>query len=181
MNKALEYRGARLQWYTAQTGGIDFGSGGTVVFGVNDLGLVNVFAKDIGNSSPWQQQIWAGFNVIPDGRVSRELLMAQAEGEPAETQAPEAYLARAINRLNQTAENNFGFLIIKSHAEYGRLLNVVHRFRAFNEAGFYELAKGCGKADGRIALTLLALTDCHRPKSREVGVPLNHWKTCSAQ
>jgi hypothetical protein len=141
INKALEYRGATLEWYTAQTGRIDMGSGGGVHFGVNKLGLVNVYAKDIRNSSAWQQQVWAGFNVIPDGGVSEELLMAQAEGEPARTQAPEAFLMRSINVLNQNAKRRFGIEMIKSHSEHDRLLRLIHRFRAVDEAGFYALAK----------------------------------------
>ena len=36
-------------------------------FGVNALGFVNVFAKDIGFLREWEQQIWAGFNVGPEG------------------------------------------------------------------------------------------------------------------
>jgi len=141
INKALEYRGAELEWYTAQTGRINFGSGGGVPFGVNSLGLVNVYAKDIRNSSPWQQQVWAGFNVIPDGGVSRELLMAQAEGEPASTHAPEAFLRKTIDLLNENAKLRFGNALIRAHPEHDRLIHLVHRFRAVDEAGFYALAK----------------------------------------
>jgi len=141
INKALEFRGSMLRWYTAQTGGIDFGAGGNVPFGVNDLGLVNVYAKDIGNSHIWQQQIWVGFNVAPDGGVSRELLMAQAQGTPAHTQAPEAFLKKSIEVLNQNSRARFGFEVIRPHADHERLVRSIHRFRAIDEPGFYSLAK----------------------------------------
>jgi len=141
INQALGYRGARLEWYTSQTGQLDMGSGGGVHFGINGLGLVNVYAKDIRDSSAWQQQIWAGFNVVPDGGVSRELLMSQAEGEPATTQAPEAYLGKCIDLLNQNAKQRLGIDVIKKHSEYDRLLRLIHRFRALDETGFYALAK----------------------------------------
>ena len=141
INKALDFRGSLLTWYTAQTGGIDFGAGGSVHFGVNDLGLVNAYAKDIGNSHIWQQQIWAGFNIAPDGGVSRELLMAQAQGIPANTQAPEAFLKKSIEVLNQNSKAQFGFEVIRSHADQERLFRSVHRFRAIDEPGFYSLAK----------------------------------------
>ena len=141
INKVLEYRGSSLTWYTAQTGGIDFGAGGRVHFGVNDLGLVNVYAKDIGNSHIWQQQIWAGFNVAPDGGVSRELLMAQAQGIPANTQAPEAFLKKSIEALNRISSARFGFEVIRSHPDQERLFRSIHRFRAIDESGFYSLAK----------------------------------------
>lgn len=141
INKALEFRGSLLTWYTAQTGGIDFGAGGNVPFGVNDLGLVNVYAKDVGNSHVWQQQIWAGFNIAPDGGVSRELLMAQAQGIPAHTQAPEAFLKKSIEVLNQNSKARFGFEVIRPHADLERLFRSIHRFRAIDELGFYSLAK----------------------------------------
>ena len=141
INKALEFRGAHLNWYTAQTGGLDFGAGGTTHFGINGLGLVNVYAKDIGNSHTWQQQIWAGFNVPPDGKVSRELLMAQAEGVPARTQAPEAFLKISIENLNEISKSRFACEVIRRHADYERLLRSIHRFRAIDEHGFYALAK----------------------------------------
>ncbi len=141
INKALEFRGSLLTWYTGQTGGIDFGAGGNVPFGVNDLGLVNVYAKDIGNSHIWQQRIWVGFNVGPDGGVSRELLMAQAEGIPARTHAPEAFLKKSIEVLNQNSRARFGFEVIRPHAEHERLFRSIHRFRAIDEPGFYSLAK----------------------------------------
>jgi hypothetical protein len=141
INKALEHRGAELEWYTANTGRIGMGSGAGVHFGVNELGLVNVYAKDIRNSFSWQQQIWAGFNVIPDGGVSRELLMAQAEGKPATTNAPEGLLRETIEFLNHNTKRRFGFEIIRQHPEYERLMRLIHRFRSADESGFYALAK----------------------------------------
>ena len=141
INKALDHRGAAMEWYTAQTGRINMGSGGGVSFGVNGLGLVNVYAKDIRFSPAWQQQIWAGFSVIPDGGVSRELLMAQAEGEPARTQAPEAFLRRTIDLLNHNSRQLIGVEVIKRHPEHERLFRLIHRFRAVDEGGFLALAK----------------------------------------
>jgi hypothetical protein len=141
MNTALEYRGSALEWYTADTGRISMGPDGGVHFGVNSLGLVNVYAKDIRNSPAWQQQIWAGFNVVPDGGVSRELLMAQAEGEPARTQAPEPFLKIATELLNRNSMKMFGFEAIKPHSERERMIRLAHRFRALDEAGFYALSK----------------------------------------
>jgi len=141
MNTALQYRGSSLEWYTADTGRISMGPDGGVPFGVNQLGLINVYAKDIRFSPPWQQQIWAGFNVTPEGGVSRELMMAQAEGEPAATQAPEPFLRIAIERLNRSSAKSFGFRIIRSHPEFEGLIRAAHRFRAVDEDGFYALAK----------------------------------------
>jgi hypothetical protein len=117
------------------------GSGGGVPFGVNPLGLVNVYAKDIQNSPRWQQQVWSGFNVIPDGKVSVELLMAQAQGDPADSQAPEAFFRRTMEVLNRNFKDRFGYELIKEHPEHDRLFRIIHRFRSVDESGFYALAK----------------------------------------
>lgn len=80
MMALLQPRGASLKWYTRDTGGIKCGPGSYVHFGVNTLGFVNVYAKDIAYLPEWQQKVWAGFNISPEGGVSAELLAAQAEG-----------------------------------------------------------------------------------------------------
>lgn len=108
---------------------------------MNDIGLVNVYAKDIGILAEWKQRIWAGFNVGPDGGVSKELLAAQAEGSPANTPAPEAFLPRAFASLNEVTESNFGFRLFRDHSDSGSLIAAAHRFRATDQAGVYWLAK----------------------------------------
>jgi hypothetical protein len=39
--------------------------------------LVTVYAYDIAKLPLWQQRVWSGFNVTPEGAVSSELLAAQ--------------------------------------------------------------------------------------------------------
>ncbi|CAM4460952.1 MAG: hypothetical protein LEGION0403_FIIPPAGN_02361 [Legionella sp.] len=70
-------RGGSLKFYTAQTGEVSCSFYNGVHFGINDLSLINVFAKDIGNLPEWQRIIWAGYNVAPEGGVSHELLASQ--------------------------------------------------------------------------------------------------------
>ena len=67
--------------------------------------------------------------------------MAQAEGIPARTKAPEAFLGISIEKLNGISKSCFGSEVIKKHADYERLLRSTHRFRAINEHEFYSLAK----------------------------------------
>ena len=130
-----------MRWYTRHTGGVKSSPGSYLHFGVNALGLVNVFAKDIGHLAEWEQKIWAGFNVGPEGGVSEELLAAQAEGRPAETQAPEAFLPKAFVRLNEVTTAKFGFRLFREHADFDALMARAHRFRATDQAGFFSLAK----------------------------------------
>jgi hypothetical protein len=68
-----------------------------VHFGMNRLPLINAYAKDVALLPEWQQRIWAGHNVGPEGGVSEELLASQVRAQPARTQAPEEFLRRCKN------------------------------------------------------------------------------------
>jgi len=134
-------RGGELQWYTRDTGHVRCPPSSGVHFGVNQLGLINVFAKDIALLPDWQQRLWAGYNVGPEGGVSEELLAAQAEGMPAKTQAPEAFLQKAIEHLNEITTRRFGFTLFRGHEQLSDILSRTHRFRSVDQAGFFSLAK----------------------------------------
>jgi hypothetical protein len=134
-------RGGGLTWYTRDTGGVKGSPGSYLDFGINSVGLVNVYAKDIGNLAEWKQRIWAGFNVSPEGGVSSELLAAQANGIPADTQAPEAFLPKAFGLLNEATNARFQFRLFREHADFESLIAVTHRFRATGQAGLFSLAK----------------------------------------
>jgi hypothetical protein len=89
-------RGGALEWYTRDTGDVRCSPDYHVHFGVNGLGLVTVYAKDVALLPEWQQRIWAGANASPEGGVSEELLASQVRAEPAATLAPEAYLEETM-------------------------------------------------------------------------------------
>ncbi|WP_372999762.1 hypothetical protein [Lutispora sp.] len=134
-------RGGILGWYTRDTGGVGCSPGFSVHFGINKLGLLNVYAKDIGLLPDWQQKIWAGFNVSPDGKVSEELLEAQMKAKPANTQAPEDFLEKGLEALNSVAYNEIGIRILREHDLIQELIKKCHRFRSIDKAGLYALAK----------------------------------------
>jgi hypothetical protein len=138
----LGRRGASLRWYTRDTGGLSCSpSSSQVHFGVNSLGLVNVYGKDIEYLPRWAQGLWSGFNVGPEGGVSAELLAAQAEGEPAGTKAPEGYLAHAFELLNELSRQKFEFPLFREHDQVEKILAATHRFRSTDQNGLYALAK----------------------------------------
>ena len=137
----LDYRGSNLNWYSKDTGKISCSPDYNVHFGVNSLGLVNVFAEDIAFLPDWQQQVWSGFNITPEGGVSKELLASQVHAVPANTKAPEAFLYEGLKTLNKVSNNKLGILIFKEHDYIPQLLNKLHRFRATSEEGLFELAK----------------------------------------
>ena len=134
-------RGGSLSFYTRDTGCISCSPDYKIHFGVNDLGYVNVYAKDIGLLPEWQQQIWAGYNVTPEGGVSQELLASQVKAEPANTQAPEEFLLKGIELINQLSQDKIGIKLFSEHAIIPELLSKVHRFRSLDASSFYSLAK----------------------------------------
>ena len=135
-------RGGSLGWYTRDTGSVACSPGDGVHFGVNLLGLVNVYAKDAALLPDWQQRILAGHNVPPDGGVSQELLAWQVRADPADTQAPERYLAEGLETLGRRLEERAEVAgAIRPHGDVPGLLRRAHRFRAVDRAGLLSLAK----------------------------------------
>jgi hypothetical protein len=148
VNAILKIRGSFLGWYTRDTGNIGCSPGDGVHFGVNQLGFLNVYAKDIGLLPDWQQKIWAGHNIAPEGKVCAELLMSQMEAHPASTQAPEDYLTKGIELMNKLTLKEFGISVINEHSDTTQILRGTHRFRAINREGLFELAKNLYKLTG---------------------------------
>jgi hypothetical protein len=142
VSTVLRGRGAFLNWYTQDTGQVGLIPGSGVHFGINSLGLINVYAKDIALLPTWQQRIWAGFNVTPDGKVSTELLDSQMRAEPARSQAPEDFLRRAYGAANGEFESRTGGKpLFRPHQVTDDLFTRAHRFRALDRSGLFELAK----------------------------------------
>ena len=85
VNEFLSRRSTELSWYTEDTAGLKMPLGTTIHFGINQIDLINVYAKDIAQLSVLWQKVWAAWNVAPDGKVAPELLASQMECRPAET------------------------------------------------------------------------------------------------
>lgn len=134
-------RGGSLGWYTRDTGYVGCSPDYKVHFGINRISLVNVYAKDIALLPEWQQRVWAGYNVSPDGGVSEELLSSQMKAVPASTKAPEAFLHKAFDLLNKRSSIKFGFNLFREHEQKDHLLKQCHRFRSIDQFGFFALAK----------------------------------------
>lgn len=137
----LSYRGSFLNWYTKETGSISCAPASGIHFGMNDIGLITVYAKDIGNLPLWQQQIWAGYNISPEGGISKELHASQVKAEPASTLAPEAFIKRVIDEINKEAQKQLNIPFFRGHNSINDIINSIHRFRAVDEKGLFSLAK----------------------------------------
>src|SRR5215510_13695633 len=139
---ALAYRrGGSLSWYTRDTGSVGSSPDYSVHFGVNSLGLINVYAKDIALLPEWQQKVWAGYNMSPEGKVSEELLASHMKADPTNTQTPEEFLAKGLSKLNHVARAHLGIMIIRQHDQIAELIAHAHRFRATDKEVLFALAK----------------------------------------
>ena len=136
----LRHRSATLRWATEETGSLGATNHG-VHFGINDIGLITVFAKDIGGLQPWEQRLWSAHNVTPDGGVSRELFAAQMEVNPAATIAPEMGLSQAMDALDVAFSSRYGARLLREHDSLQGLLRRAHRFVAAEPDGLLELSK----------------------------------------
>jgi hypothetical protein len=137
----IDRRGGSLEWYTRETGGVKGSPDYRVHFGINSLGLVTAYAKDVALLPEWLQRVWSGFNVSPEGKVSAELFQAQGQGVPASTQAPEAFLPIGIAVLNSAFTNRFGRALFRPRTDATEEFKSCHRFKALSASGLYGLAK----------------------------------------
>lgn len=134
-------RGGDFRWYTLETGGVACAPYYLTHFGVNKAGLITVYAYDIAKLPTWQQRIWAGYNVAPEGGVSKELLSAQMQAVVADTSAPEGDLPKIIEGLDALFLDAIGSPLFRHYTATDQLLASVSRFRALEPNGLFALAK----------------------------------------
>ncbi|MCF1455325.1 hypothetical protein ACQZ61_20900 [Agrobacterium vitis] len=132
-------RGSKLHWYSAETGAL--GANEPVHFGLNSLGLITVFAKDIGQLPQWEQRLWSAYNVTPEGGVSSELFAAQMMVQPAATVAPEREMGSVLEAVEAAFKTQYGKSLLRDNEAVPSLLRRLHRFQAVKQDGILELAK----------------------------------------
>jgi hypothetical protein len=141
ISEVLGLRGFSLEWYTAETGCIRSTSGVTIHFGINSSDLITVYARDIAWLSSWEQHIWAAHNVVPDGKVSKELLAAQVKAQPASTHAAEDLLFKVLEALEKRFHQEFNVSLYTHDLEHSVALKHISRFASKDQASLLKLAK----------------------------------------
>jgi hypothetical protein len=134
-------RGGGHRWYTLNTGSVYCSPEFPTHFGLNRLGLVNAYAYDVAKLPLWQQRIWVGYNIPPDGAVSSELLDSQMKARPAATKAPEAALPTVLNHLDEAIQGWLGAPLFQKHEVVDEIVQSIDRFRALAPGGIFALAK----------------------------------------
>ncbi len=141
ISELLGLRGFCLEWYTAETGGIRSTSGYVTHFGINSSDLITVYAYDVARLASWEQHIWAAHNVVPDGKVSSELLAAQVKAQPASTHAVEDLFFKVMEMLERGFRQEFKVSLFTHDIECSAAMKHISRFASKDQASLLRLAK----------------------------------------
>lgn len=141
VNELLGLRGFSLEWYTAETGGIRSTSGYVTHFGINSSDLITVYAYDVARLAAWEQHIWAAHNVVPDGKVSNELLASQIKAKPASTQAVEDLLFKVMDLIERGFRKEFNVSLYTHDIEHAAAMVHISRFASKDQTSLLRLAK----------------------------------------
>ena len=141
VTELLNCRGFSLEWYTAETGSIHSTSGYRTHFGINSSDLITVYAYDIARLHSWEQHIWAAHNIVPEGKVSSELLASQVKARPARTLAVELLLFRAMFMLEEGFRRGYGIALFTHALDENIVMQQVSRFTSKDNISLLRLAK----------------------------------------
>ncbi|PSJ48169.1 hypothetical protein C7H85_00610 [Zobellella endophytica] len=137
----LNHRGFSLKWYTSETGGISSTSGYSTHFGINTSDLITVYAYDVARLAAWEQHVWAAHNVVPEGKVSSELLASQVKAQPASTHAAEEKLFGVMRILEAGFQQEFGVALFNHDIDDHVSMQQISRFASTDQSSLLRLAK----------------------------------------
>jgi len=167
VNELLGHRGFSLKWYTRETGAIVSTSGYATHFGINASDLITVYAHDVAKLRTWEQHIWASHNVVPEGKVSAELLLSQVEANPAPTNAFEDLFFLTMRLLEQGFERSFKAKLYTHDIDIDAARKNVSRFMSKDQASLLRLAKELIRAfSDRLDGRELRKLSTHRDKEK---------------
>lgn len=163
----IGHRGFALKWLTAETGAIVSTSGYHTHFGINSADLLTIYAYDIARLPSWEQHVWAGHNVPPDGKVSPELLASQVEIQSTSTHAVEYLFFMGMRKLEKGFENKFGINLFTHSIDDVSVMQKVSRFHSSNQASLLQLAKEIVKVfSDRLSVSDLRKLSTHDAKDK---------------
>lgn len=134
-------RNGVIRWSGRNLGSFSYSLDTEVVFGVNSVGLVTVYAYDIAKLSLWERRIWVSQNCAPEGGAGKELLEFQQECRQPRTSAPETNLVRSIDHIDRLFSQKFKSTLFLEQFQMSDIIEKVHRFRAVDEDGLLKLAR----------------------------------------
>ncbi|WP_288357067.1 hypothetical protein [uncultured Pseudomonas sp.] len=167
VNELLNSRGFRLVWYTAETGAICSPSGYKTHFGINSSDLITVYAYDIARLASWEQHVWAGHNIAPEGKVSSELLDAQMRSKPASTHAVEEMFFGSMRLLADGFRHKYGISLFTHDIDDTEAAQQISRFASKDRASLLRLAKDIIRVfSDRLNISELRKLSVHQEKAK---------------
>jgi hypothetical protein len=167
VTELLGRRGFSLQWYTRETGAIVSTSGRSTHFGINSADLITVYAQDVARLSTWEQHVWASHNVVPEGKVSAELLLAQVETRPAHTNAFEVLFLKSMRLLENEFSKTFKAKLYTHDIDDEAAMQNISRFVSKDRASLLRLAKELIRVfSDRLDVRELRKLSTHRDKEK---------------
>lgn len=167
VTELLNNRGFTLEWYTAETGGINSTSGYRTHFGLNSSDLITIYAYDVARLASWEQNIWAAHNVAPEGKVSNELLAAQVRVRPASTHAVEVLLFQSMRMLEEGFQKEYQISLFTHDIDDTEAMQQISRFASKDQASLLRLAKELVRVfSDRINLRDLRKLSTHAEKDK---------------
>lgn len=141
INAVLDLSYFSFEWCTSETARIKSTSGYYIHFGINSSDLINVYAYDIARLPAWEQKIWHAYNVLPEGKVSKELLSAQMQGQVANSDAVEDLLFVFMDMLEKGFHQKYNVALFSQNIDRSEYLNVISRFASTDSKTLLGLAK----------------------------------------
>lgn len=167
VTELLGRRGFSLHWYTRETGAVVSTSGRSTHFGINSSDLITVYAHDIARLPTWEQHVWASHNVVPEGKVSAELLLSQAETRPATTDAFEVLFFKTMRLLENGFSQSLNVKLFTHDIEDRAAMQSVSRFVSRDRATLLRLAKELIRVfSDRLDVRELRKLSTHRDKEK---------------
>ncbi|WP_158972594.1 hypothetical protein [Paraglaciecola sp. L3A3] len=167
INELLGLRGFSLKWCTAETGKIQSTSGYSIHFGINSSDLVTVYAYDVARLPAWEQYLWAAQNVVPDGKVSNELLASQVKAQPASTHAVEELLFKVMGMLEDGFQQEFNVVLYLHDLDRLEAMKQISRFASTDQVSLLRLAKELVRVfSDRLDVRELRKLSTHRNKEK---------------
>ncbi|MGA3681990.1 hypothetical protein [Pseudomonas graminis] len=167
VNELLNSRGFNLAWYTAETGAINSTSGYKTHFGINSAALITVYAHDIARLATWEQHVWAGHNLVPEGKVSSELLDSQVRAKPASTYAVEEMFFGSMRLLEDGFRDKYKISLFTHDINDFEAGQQISRFASKDRGSLLRLAKDIIRVfSDRLNIGELRKLSAHQEKTK---------------
>ncbi len=131
---------SNITWITDDSGLIE-GPNFKFEFGMNESGFINVSSKEIAKLSESQKRICIGAYAVPQGEISKDLLMIHEGKNLSNNLSPEKKLLEAKGKIDFIFNLKFGYKLFREYSKLTSNQYKVHRFISISEDGLCLLAK----------------------------------------